>query len=205
MSAAGVWCADCDADMPYLNGPHCPTCGLPSPGAATCGRCLRKRPLFDRTVAACAYAFPFDQIIQSLKFSEQLQLAHELAERLMPRITTIPDCIVPMPLHPARLRARGYNQSQELARHLSRRLHIPLLPHACRRVRDTPPQSTLKLKERTKNIRKAFEATHDFSGQHVAIVDDVMTSGASVNELALALRRSGAREISAWVMARALP
>ncbi len=205
MSDNGIWCTDCDADMPYLDGPHCPTCALPSPGGATCGRCLRKQPLFDRTVAACAYAFPLDQLIQSLKFREQLQLARELAERLVPRVTAIPDCLVPMPLHPARLRARGYNQSHELARHLSRRLAIPLLPHACRRVRDTSPQSALKSKDRMKNMRKAFQATHDFSGRHVAVVDDVMTSGASLNELALALRRSGAREISAWVIARALP
>lgn len=201
----GVWCADCDADIPYLDGPACPTCALPSPGGATCGRCLRKQPLFDRTVAACAYAFPLDQLIQSLKFREQLQLSRALAERVAPRIETLPDCIVPMPLHPARLKARGYNQSQELARHLGRRLNIPLLTHACRRVRDTSPQSSLKLKDRSKNMRKAFHATHDFSGQHVAIVDDVMTSGASLNELALTLRRGGAREISAWVVARALP
>jgi ComF family protein len=205
MSHDGVWCASCDADLPYLHGAHCPTCALPSPGGATCGRCLRKRPLFDRTVAACAYAFPLNQLIQSLKFHEQLQLAQGLAERLAARVQVLPDCVVPMPLHPARLRARGYNQSQELARHIARRLNIPLLPHACLRIRDTPPQSALKWKERTKNMRKAFQCTQDFTEQHVAIVDDVMTSGASINELALALRRNGAREISAWVVARALP
>ncbi len=205
MSRDGIWCAACDADFPYLAAAHCPTCALPSPNGAVCGRCLRKRPLFDRTIAACAYAFPLDRLVQALKFHEQVQLAHDLAARIASRVTVIPDCIVPMPLHPARLRTRGFNQSHELARHIGRRVNVPLQPHACVRVRDTASQSALDWKQRSKNMRKAFQCTQDFAGRHVAIVDDVMTSGASLNELALALRRSGAREISAWVVARTLP
>jgi len=109
-----------------------------------------------------------------------------------------------MPLHPARLRERGFNQSLELARRIAAKLDIPLLSHACQRVRDTPPQSALKWKERGKNMRRAFTCTEDLSGKHIAVVDDVMTSGASLNEVALALRRAGAREVSAWVIARTL-
>ncbi len=191
--------------MPYLPDAHCPVCALPTPGGAVCGRCLKKHPQFDRTVAAFAYSFPLDKVVQALKFIEQLHLAGSLADRLVRRIARRPDCIVPMPLHPARLRERGHNQSLEIARRIAAQLNLPLLPHACQRVRDTPPQSGLKWKERGKNMRKAFQCAENFAGKHVAMVDDVMTSGASLNEFALALRRAGAREISAWVVARTLP
>lgn len=204
-SLHGPWCAACDAALPYLTAPHCPTCALPTPDGSICGRCLKRKPQFDRSVAVFAYAFPLDQLVQALKFGERLLLANSLADRLAQAVTIPSDCIVPMPLHPARLRQRGFNQSLELARRIARKLDLPLLPHACQRVRDTPPQSELAWKERGKNVRKAFACTQDFSGQHVAMVDDVMTSGASLNELALALRRAGASEISAWVVARTLP
>jgi ComF family protein len=205
MTRHGAWCDACDPDLPCLDSMHCPVCALPSPNGAVCGQCLRKQRLFDRTVAVYAYAFPLDRLIQSLKFNEQLQLAASLADRLVQCIDTLPDCIVAMPLHPARLRERGFNQSMELARRLARKLGVPLLPHACRRVRDTPRQSSLKWKERGRNVRRAFVCTQAMDGKHVAMVDDVMTSGASLNELALALRRAGAREVSAWVVARTLP
>ncbi len=205
MSRHGSWCPACDASLPYLRGAHCPVCALPTPDGSACGRCLRKQPLFERTVAPFAYAFPLDRLVQALKFHGQLHLANGLADHLARRIIQRPDCIVPMPLHSARLAQRGHNQSLELARRLARQLDVPLLPNACRRVRDTPPQSELKWKERAKNMRKAFRCTEDLSGRHVAMVDDVMTSGASLNELALALRRAGAREVSAWVIARTLP
>ncbi len=177
---------------------------LATPEGSVCGQCLATPPRFDRTVAAFAYAFPLDRLAQALKFHEQLILAQHLATKLVQRIRVQPDVIVPMPLHPARLRERGFNQSLELARQIARRLNVPLLIDACQRVRDTPPQSALDWKERDKNVRKAFACMQDFSGKHVAMVDDVMTSGASLNELALALRRAGAREVSACVVARTL-
>ncbi|TXT21152.1 MAG: phosphoribosyltransferase, partial [Gallionellaceae bacterium] len=179
-SRDGVWCGACDTALPYLSAARCPVCALPTPDGSTCGRCLKRPPQFDRTVAVFAYAFPVDKLVQALKFGEQLLLAPQLAGRLAQRIETRPDCIVAMPLHPARLRERG-----------------------C--VRDPPPQSALPWKERGRNMRKAFACTGDLSGKHVAVVDDVMTSGASINELAEALRQAGAREVSAWVVARTLP
>ena len=162
-------------------------------------------PLFDRTLAVFAYAFPLDKLIQALKFGERLMLAEGLADSLVHRVDVRPGCIIAMPLHRSRLRERGFNQSHELARHIANGLNIPLLPHACQRVRDTPPQSALKWKERGKNIRNAFTCTQNLSGKHIAVVDDVMTSGASMNEVAAALRSAGAREVSAWVIARTLP
>lgn len=204
-SHTGSWCKACDAGLPYLRAPHCPVCALPTPHGATCGRCLRRAPLYEHTVAVFAYEFPLDKLIQSYKFNAQLALANAFARKLATRVSARPDCIVAMPLHPVRLRERGYNQSEELARRLAHDLNIPLSSSACQRVRDTPPQSSLPWKERGRNMRKAFTCSTDMRGKHVAMVDDVMTSGASLNELALALRRAGAREVSAWVVARTLP
>ncbi|MBI3903726.1 MAG: ComF family protein [Nitrosomonadales bacterium] len=205
LSRHGLWCAACDAGLPYLVAAHCPVCALPVPDGRVCGRCLKQPPHFGRTVAVFAYAFPLDKLMQAFKFNEQLLLADSFADKLAQRISERPDCVVPMPLHPARLRERGFNQSLELARRVARQLELPLLPHACERIRDTPAQSALKWRERSKNVRKAFVCTQDVAGKHVAMVDDVMTSGASLNELAAALRRAGAREVSAWVVARTLP
>lgn len=179
-------------------------CALPALGGALCGHCLRHPRPFERTCATYAYAFPLDKLIQALKFDEQLLLASRLAEAMQEFIGVRPDCIVPMPLHPERLRQRGFNQSQELARHLARRMGVPLL-NACQRIRNTPPQAGLHWDERKRNLRQALVCEQDMSGKHVAMVDDVMTTGASLDELARALRRAGAREVSAWVVARTLP
>ena len=198
------WCAACNNSLPYLSSPHCPRCALPTPDGGVCGRCLKQAPHFDRSIAMFAYAFPVDQLVHALKYGEQLALARALAQRLAQRIEHRPDLVLPMPLHPARLRERGFNQSLELARGMARTLDLPLHAEGARRIRDTTPQSTLPWKARKRNMRNAFTCDSDLAGRHVAIVDDVMTSGATLDELAHTLRRAGAREISAWVVARAL-
>jgi ComF family protein len=204
-SRTGAWCAACDAALPYLNVAHCPVCALPAWDGATCGHCLRNPPNFKRTVAAFSYTFPLDKLVLAFKYSEKLHLANSLGDRLAQGVAVRPDCVVAMPLHPARLRERGFNQSLQLARRIGQRLDIPVLPHACQRVRNTPSQSTLPWKERSKNMRKAFSSTAEVAGKHVAVVDDVMTTGATLNELARALLHAGATEVSAWVVARTLP
>jgi ComF family protein len=206
-SHVGLCCADCANDLPRLTGLRCPVCALSSPAGDVCGQCLRQTPAFDHTVAAFSYDFPVDKLIHALKFRERLIVADYLGEALAQRIVTLPDLIVPLPLHPTRLRERGFNQSLLLARHVSRRLGVPVLPDGCERVRDTPPQTSLPWQERDKNMRRAFACRPeaDISGGHVAIVDDVMTTGASIGELARALKHAGAREVSAWVVARTLP
>lgn len=203
----GLWCATCDRALPWLDAACCPSCALPTPGGETCGHCLRHPPSFARATAAFSYAFPLDKLVQALKYGEQLMLAHALARKLARRIdkSLLPDCVIPMPLHPSRLRERGFNQSQLLATSVARELGLELLPHACRRVRDTPPQSALPWKERKKNVRDAFCCDMDLSGRRIALVDDVMTSGASLNALAEAARKRGAAEIGVWVVARTLP
>jgi len=203
----GLCCAACAADLPRLTVEHCPICALPTLAGGICGHCLKQPPPFEHTVAAFGYKFPLDKLIQALKYRERLILVNFLAEALLQRITTQPDCIVALPLHPMRLRERGFNQSLLLAQQLSRRLKLPLLRNACERIRNTPPQTSLPWKERDKNMRQAFacKAGAHIQGKHVAIVDDVMTTGASIGELARALKQAGAREVSAWVVARTLP
>ena len=207
MSRDGLWCAACDRAMPVLAAEHCPSCALPTPAGEFCGHCLKSPPLFDHAAAAYAYAYPLDRLIQAMKYREQLVLAEAFAASLVQRIdrNRLPDRVIAMPLHPAKLRERGFNQSLLLAASISRALDLELLPHACRRVRDTPPQSALPWKERKKNVRNAFRCDVDLCGMHVALVDDVLTTGASLNALADTVKKCGAAEVSAWVVARTLP
>jgi len=197
----------CDRALPYLDVAYCPTCALPTPSGEVCGQCLGHPPLFARTTAVFGYAFPLDKLIHAMKYGEQLALAHAFAEKLAQRVdrSSLPDCIIPMPLHPAKLRERGFNQSQLLAAKIARELGLELLSNVCRRVRNTPPQSALPWKERKKNVRGAFCCDANLTGKHVALVDDVLTTGASLNALAEAVQKCGASRISAWVVARTLP
>lgn len=207
MNRDGLWCAACDRAMPYLDATHCPSCALPTPAGEVCGQCLKHPPLFVRATAVFGYAFPLDKLIQAMKYGEQLALAHAFAEKLACRIDkgNLPDCLIPMPLHPEKLRERGFNQSHLIAAKIACELGLELLPDACRRVRNTPPQSALPWKERKKNVREAFRCDADLTGRRVALVDDVLTTGASLDALAGAVQKCGAVEISAWVVARTLP
>ena len=207
MSRDGLWCNACDAVLPYLDMPRCPVCALPTPAGVVCGHCLADPPLFSRTIAVFDYAFPLDKMIQGMKYGEQLALAHAFAKKLLPRIdmNNLPDFVIAMPLHPAKLRERGFNQSLLLATSVARGLKLELLPDSCKRVRDTPPQSTLPWKARKSNVRNAFCCDMDLAGKKVALIDDVLTSGSSLNALAGAIKQRGASEITAWVIARTLP
>ena len=198
-------CPDCTADLPTLPTERCPQCALPSPAGLICGACLKRPPQFERGEAVYRYAFPLDRLIQHCKYNGTLELAGLFAEAMAARLLDQPrpDLVIPMPLHPARLRQRGFNQAQEIARHLALYLGIPSR-HVCRRLRDTPPQAGLDLKARRRNLRGAFACDEDLSGKRIALLDDVMTSGSSLNELAKATRRAGAVEVSAWVVARTL-
>jgi ComF family protein len=207
MSHDGHWCAACDASLPYLIVPHCPVCALPTPTSEVCGHCLKQPPFFKRTTALFGYSYPLDKLIQDMKYGKQLTLAHAFAKKLAQRIdkNDLPDYVVAMPLHPAKLRERGFNQSMLIAATVARELKLRLLISACRRVRDTPPQSAMPWKERKKNVRNAFCCEVDLTGKRIALVDDVLTTGASLNALAESALNRGAREIAAWVIARTLP
>lgn len=116
-----------------------------------------------------------------------------------------PDRLMAMPLHAARIRERGFNHATEIAREVAKRLDLPLDTASCQRIRDTPPQMGLKHDARRRNVRGAFACSGDVHGQHIALIDDVMTTGTSLDELAATLKRAGAREVTCWVAARTLP
>jgi len=200
-AAPDVLCAACDADLPRLSAPLCPRCALASPGGALCGRCLAEPPHYDATVAALAYAFPADVLIHALKFRGELALAPLFAGILSQTISRSEriDLVVPVPLSAQRLRGRGYNQSAEIARRLAQR--APLELFLCERSRDTAAQTDLPWSERQRNVRGAFRCARSISGT-VAVVDDVMTTGATLNEIALVLKRAGAGRVVNWVVAR---
>ena len=194
-------CPACDADLPRLTAPLCPRCALVSPAGALCGRCLVEPPSYDATIAALAYSFPADALIHALKFRGELALAPLLAAMLFQRVDPNEevDLIMPVPLSARRLRERGYNQSAEIARRLAGR--APLELFACERSRDTAAQTELPWSERRRNVRGAFRCARRLSGT-VAVVDDVMTTGATLEELARALKQAGASRVVNWVVAR---
>jgi len=201
--ARGILCAACRAELPRLQGALCPRCALPSPGAALCGRCLAETPEYDATVAPLAYDFPADALVHALKFRGELSLASFLGKLLAERIAqreTI-DLVIPVPLSAARLRGRGYNQALEIARHLPGKLDFS----SCVRERDATPQTELPWAERRRNVRGAFACRRSLEGARVAVVDDVMTTGATLDEMARTLKRAGAARVVNWVLARTLP
>jgi ComF family protein len=201
--AEAVLCDACDADLPRLTEPACPRCALASPGGAVCGRCLTQPPAYDATQAALAYAFPADVLIQGLKFRGELALAPLLGELLAKCISRQDvDCIVPVPLSTARLRSRGYNQSLEIARGIAAATRLPLAPELCERSRDTAVQMELPLEARATNVRGAFHCPSLVGGKTVAVLDDVMTTGATLDEMAATLKRAGAARVVNWVVAR---
>ena len=202
-AAAGLLCAACDAELPRLAGPRCPRCALDSPRGEICGRCLSEPPHYDATVAALAYEFPADALVHALKFRGELVLAEHLGAILGQCIADQDvDSVIAVPLSADRLRSRGYNQAVEIARHVARRsVELDL----CVRERDTPAQMDLPYAERRRNVRGAFRCTRALHGASVAVVDDVMTSGATLDEIASVLKRAGATRVVNWVVARTFP
>lgn len=197
-------CTNCSADLPLSPTAACPVCALSALDGKVCGACLKEPPAFDLTLAAFSYGFPIDRLLHAFKYAGDLSLVGILAEPLarLAAEQPKPDLLLPMPLHPVRLRERGFNQSLEIAKPISRWLDIPLSTDACRRMRDTPTQAGLKWRERRRNVRGAFACDLDLNGKKVAVLDDVMTTGATLNEISRILKSRGASEVSAWVIAR---
>ncbi|CAH0348839.1 hypothetical protein AQB9606_00765 [Aquabacterium sp. CECT 9606] len=191
---------------------RCQRCALAlKDGQTECLACDDYPPEFDRALAAVDYTSPWRELIARFKFQGDVALAKPLAMLMTARMKTLPararpQVIVPTPLSAPRLRERGYNQSWQLARHLSRQTGIPALPQALRRVTDTPRMMTLDADARRHQIRGAFEVNALFRralvGRHIALVDDVLTTGATVDEITRTLRDAGARSVSVWVVAR---
>jgi ComF family protein len=200
-------CPGCEADLPG-NEPACPLCAATVlvPGES-CHRCLRRRRAFDAAFVPYRYEFPLPELILRMKFRGALPLTRvlgcllgrRLAERGDPRV----DAIVPVPLSARREHRRGYNQAREIACFAARELGLPVEDRLARRVRETAEQTGLSAGARRRNLRGAFAIEARPVPARVAIVDDVMTTGATVESLALALRRAGCRRIEVWAVARA--
>lgn len=200
---------DCRLRLPIL--PHaCKQCAQPLPEPANhCGDCIKNNPPFTRTHVLFLYEPPIRHWILGLKFQDQLQQAVLFAQLLLERMDDwyaqqpYPDILLPVPLHPRRLRERGYNQAVEIAKTLSAKLNIPLDLHGIQRNKATLPQSMLSSDQRRRNIANAFICKKNYQGLTVAVVDDVITTGYTVNALANLLIINGAKEIHVWSVARA--
>jgi ComF family protein len=202
-------CAACAGELP-VNRCACPRCALPLPlpqPAPLCGRCIRRLPRFDQAFAPFTYADPIDRWLGRLKFRNGLVcgrlLGELLADAVEPGFVDGIDALVPVPLHTARLRQRGYNQALELARPLLRRYRLPLWADALRRQRDTPHQIGLDAKTRRRNLRGAFAAEPRVAGRRLLLLDDVITTASTLNEASAELQRAGALEVRVLAVARA--
>lgn len=198
-------CAGCLGDLPRLSH-ACSTCALPITDGDLCGPCANRLPIQDEAIALFHYASPIDMLIRRLKFEGDLACARLLgllmAAGLGMRGVSLPDCLVPVPLHRRRLAVRGFNQALELARPIAGALEIPLDYTCCRRVRATTEQSGLSADARRVNLHDAF-AVSGCPANDVAIIDDVMTTGQTIDALAHALKAAGVARVRVWVCARA--
>ena len=171
-----------------------------------CGKCISNPPAYDRTHAPFIYQSGIRDLIQNLKFHNNYKNSRLLGKLLSDSIQNrieLPELIIPVPLHTIRYRQRGFNQSLEIARTVSKKLSIPLDYWSCHRKKYTLQQSALSAKDRRKNIRNAFVVSRPINANHVVILDDVMTTGTTVNELAATLKKSGVSRVDVWVCARA--
>lgn len=179
---------------------------IPSAAPRLCGRCLNRRPAFDETYAPFIYQGAIRHLITTLKFRADYKNARLLGQLLAEHLRQTaekPELILPVPLHPSRYRQRGFNQTIEIARTVARELHIPLDLNSCHRHRDTPHQSDLDAGKRRKNLKNAFTVVKPIDAKHIAILDDVMTTGSTAHELAATLKKAGLDRVDVWVCARA--
>ena len=206
----GRVCASC-LDRFAAPVPRCRRCALPlAATAAVCGTCLTTPPPFDAALAAVDYRPPWDRLVTAFKFHGALDLAAVFADAIVGaerrRAAARPALVLPVPLGAARWRERGYNQAWELARRVARRLDLVAEPDLLLRLRETAHQLALPLAERAGNVRGAFAVEPrrraELRGRHVAIVDDVMTTGSTAAEIAGVLRQAGAATVEIWVLAR---
>jgi ComF family protein len=202
-------CAGCYADLPWLRR-ACRRCGEPLPDAAPeeipCGRCQKKPPPFDGVQTLFRHADGARQLIHALKFHARHPVARLLGEMMAERFAASsekPELLIPVPLHRNRYAERGFNQAIELARPIARRLEIPLSLSDCVRIRPTAPQTELAAEKRLRNLKNAFAVRRPLRAEYVALIDDVVTTEATVGALAKTLRKAGVARVEVWACARA--
>ncbi|WP_413043018.1 ComF family protein [Pseudomonas sp. YJ42] len=204
-------CGPCEAELPWLGG-QCTICALPLPATgAICGQCLKHPPAYDHVAVPWRFAFPVDSLVTRFKHQSRWPFGRLLAEQLarylqhrfdegLPR----PNMLLPVPLARKRLRQRGFNQAQMLANWLSPVLDIPVQRELLQRIHETPSQQALDAASRRQNLRQAFALTNELQivGRHVAVIDDVLTTGATAEALARLLKRAGAERVDIYCLAR---
>lgn len=203
-------CNECAEELPK-NHSFCAICALPLPKKnaqtdVTCAQCQKTNPVFSKTYAPYLYDIPCDFMVKALKYQGRMAFARLMAQLMVDKLPksmrdTV-DKILPVPLHSARLRERGFNQAAEIANIIARATQLPMCRKGITRHKPTLPQSALPYPVRTKNVRGAFTATRSFAHERIAIVDDVMTTGATHRSLAKTLQQAGAADVQVWVFAR---
>lgn len=202
-------CSACDAELPRPSPHACRQCAASIEALGVCGECMAKPPAFDAAVAACVYAFPVSPVISQLKYGSRLALSGWMIDALVAAVRARGDIgvdwVLPLPLSRERIAERGFNQAALIAAGVARQLALPLHRDELLRVRHTAPQASLDHDERWRNVRGAFDvAAHAaITGQRIALIDDVMTTGATLDAAAKALKKAGAAQVEAWVVARA--
>jgi len=202
-------CAACCRDLPWLER-VCELCAMPLEGNSPCAACIAQPPFTRSCQVAVAYEYPVDRLITALKFRRQVYLSRVLGELLALQllrqwpVPSPPSLVLPVPLHRARHKQRGYNQAELIAETVGQALQIECAPDVLRRVRSTPTQTGLDRQGRLKNLQDAFAVGRDVEGIHVALVDDVITTGATTTACADALLAAGAATVDVWAVARAL-
>lgn len=202
-------CTSCSNTLPWLHS-QCSRCALPLHQTGICGQCLGVPPPQQLTWAALRYASPVQQALHQLKFHRALELAPALGELIVAHAQAQPpnlewrtvDALVPAPLHPGRLRQRGFNQALELCRPLARHFELALEPRLLKRCRATAEQSRLTARARQRNVRHAFSCPEKLNGEHIVLFDDVITTGATMRAMAASVLAAGAGQVSVIVMAR---
>jgi ComF family protein len=199
-------CRPCQNELPVIIE-ACPVCALPVTTAQRCGKCQQHQPAYNQVHALFLYQEPVNFLIQQFKFNRKLEYGRLFSKLMAEKIATLaeqPDLFIPVPLHSSRLRKRGYNQAWELTKHLFRLTNIPIDHRACSRVTKTPLQTGLKASERRRNLKQAFAVTTDVKDLHICIVDDVMTTGSTLEAISTTLKKAGAARVSGMVVARAV-
>lgn len=201
------FCKNCWEGIERYSGPACKACGMPTVSSYTtiCETCLKTPPPFSQVLYYGIYEGQLKEAIHLLKFNGIKRLSMPLsflfAELPIPRV----DGIVPVPLHKKRLLQRGFNQAAAISQSLSEKLKIPLMLHVLTKVIDTPPQIKVSGKERIKNVQDAYSVSDEVEGLELLLVDDVITTGATVRECAKALMDAGAKDVSVIALARSMP
>lgn len=200
-------CRPCRDMLPRLPAARCRRCALPLPSGRVCARCLREPPAFDALHVSHVFCHPVAGLIHAFKYGKRLQLAGVLGALLAestPEIGPEFGAVTAVPLAKERLVERGFNQSVELARALTGIINVRFFPALCVRKRNTLPQAGLDVVGRRRNLRDAFDAKTSLDGVSVAIVDDVVTTGSTLEMLAKTLKNRGAKRVEAWALARTL-